>query len=995
MGNLSYPTRSHSRFAEEVWLQQMRGSDNPEVGVAAENRFMSGLPAMLVAQGLGLGGNTMALDAACASGLYAIKIACDRLQEGKADLMLADAVNAADPLFIHMGFCALNALSKSGTSQPFSQCADGLAPSDGAAFVTLKRLTNARAAGDKIYGVIRGIGLSNDGRSGGFLSPSTDGQVACIKQAYELADIDPTEVQFIECHATGTEVGDSTEISSLSTVFPDADNLPLGSLKGNLGHLITVSGVAGLLKIILAFEHATIPGTPNATPNLRSIAAGGFRVPEGKGRWLSDGPRLAAISSFGFGGNNAHLIVQEENDRIEATEFVENKPSTKFAIVSLAVKTDQDANADDFGRRLFITNGDTSHDTDALSESSDIGHIFLKAKTLAFPPNDLKEALGQQLVLLDLLPEVQAGIEKTARNRTGIFIGMQTDSEVCRYGLRWRLLDLDPAGEMIDLDAEIASSPNAASVIGKMPNVPANRLSNQLNITGPGFTVSREELSGDAALELAMTAIGRGELDAAIVGAVELGREQVHAAAIARLAKERTAPTTSTTADAAILMVIKSVDQALIDGDRILAMIEPGDAAPPVLVNNETAGAHAAQGLLNLAAGIQRLRAGQSSGSEHGHGIKPEPMLVHNQSVFGESSSWRLHTAVDGAHSFAATDQPLMELYEASDRASLVANIKSGNFRSSESSGGSCRAALAGNRGDFAKLRQRAIKSILSTGNGQANLKAWSLDGISFSEGPVEGELAAVFTGAASAYPGMGKDLFLGLPGLSAQLANEIPESATAMIAAFDGADDRHRLPSLQLAGSSYLCQLHARIIRDLLSLKPTAAMGLSSGETNAMFAFDVWQDMDSLLRDIDATELYSSALAKDFTAVRSAWDLDEKKTVDWENYRVLAPVEQVRQAVEDEDYVYLTIIQTDRDSVIGGKRSACESVLARLGNPETIPLGHDLAVHCAPVAPFESTWREIHTRKTRAPKGVRFYSSYLDGVYTINKESVAVLAPQ
>jgi acyl transferase domain-containing protein len=236
----------------------------------------------------------------------------------------------------------------------------------------------------------------------------------------------------------------------------------------------------------------------------------------------------------------------------------------------------------------------------------------------------------------------------------------------------------------------------------------------------------------------------------------------------------------------------------------------------------------------------------------------------------------------------------------------------------------------------------------------------------------------------------MGKDLFLGLPGVCAALANEMPESATAMIAAFDGADDRHRLPSFQLAGSSYLCQLHARITRDLLGLLPTAAMGLSSGETNAMFAFDVWHDMDSLVRDINATELYRSALAEDFTAVRSAWELDEKETVDWENYRVLAPVEQVRQAVQDEDYVYLTIIQTDRDSVIGGKRSACESVLARLGNPETIPLGHDLAVHCAAVAPFESSWREIHTRKTRTVKDVRFYSNYLDGVYSISKESVA-----
>ena len=111
---------------------------------------------------------------------------------------------------------------------------------------------------------------------------------------------------------------------------------------------------------------------------------------------------------------------------------------------------------------------------------------------------------------------------------------MQTYSEVCRYGLRWRLPDLYPAGSTVNADKKIITSLTAAGVIGKMPNVPANRLSNQLNITGPGFTISREELSGDAALDLAMTAIQRGELDAAIVGAVELANEQVHTEAMTR-----------------------------------------------------------------------------------------------------------------------------------------------------------------------------------------------------------------------------------------------------------------------------------------------------------------------------------------------------------------------------------------------------------------------------------------------------------------------------
>lgn len=980
LGNLSYPTRGFSQFAEEVWLQQLRGEGT--VDCAAENRFMSGLPAKITADGLGLKGSTLALDAACASGLYAIKIACDRLQSGKADLMLAGGINAADPLFIHMGFSALNALSKSGNSRPFHQQADGLVPSEGAAFVALKRLADARADGDHIYGVIRGVGLSNDGRSGGFLSPSSRGQVVCMKQAYEMADINPADVQFVECHATGTETGDAAEIVSLSEVFPGDGNLPLGSLKGNLGHLITASGVAGLLKVILAFEKKTIPGTPNAQPVLPEIVANGFQVPDASSEWISEGPRLAAISSFGFGGNNAHLLVQEDSDEIVPDTVLESQSNSPVAIVSLAVRTNKDKNADLFGQRICGVEG-----IDAGFEEN---KIFLSVKSLAFPPNDLKEALGQQLILLDLLPEIQHGVDRVSRNRTGIFIGMQTDSEVCRYGLRWRVPELDLGAAVSDIDAEITPSLTAAGVIGKMPNVPANRISNQLNISGTGFTVSREELSGDAALELAITAINRGELDAAIVGAVDLSDEQVHQAAISIIS-----PESDYVSDAAVLLVVKSLQQAREDDDQILAVVESivetgVDPAihPGAQISNKNpdsnpiAGAYAAEGLLNIAAAVQYLRAGFRPGTSRGQGIKQDAIVVHNESIFGESCTWQLKRDTSGARSYAAIDKPQMEIYGANDRKALVANIKAGVTFAS----GSCRVALVGNSEEIPKLRLRAVQGI----SAKSDLKSWSLDGVSFSESPMQGEIASVFTGAAAAYPGMGRDLFLGLPAISGDLADQMPKAADAMAVAINPGDDRHRLPFYQLAGCSYLCQLHAKISTGLLGLKPVVAMGLSSGETNAMYAFGAWQDMDSLLEDIDNTELYKSALAQDFTSVRQAWNLGENESVDWVNYRVLAPVDDVRAAIADEDYVYLTIIQSAQDSVIGGKKSACDKLLARLGSPDVIPLGHDLAVHCEVVEPFESIWRKLHTRATSIPEGIRFYSNYLDGVYTLNDESVA-----
>ena len=151
IGLLGLPSDKMAQFAEEVWLGQ-------ELRTAPENRFMGGLAAQTVARGLGIDQGAFALDAACASSLYAIKFACDALHDRRADAMLAGAVNRADDLFLHTGFSTLKAMSPSGQTRPFHAGADGLIPAEGAAFVYLKRLTDAEAAGDKIIGVIRGVG---------------------------------------------------------------------------------------------------------------------------------------------------------------------------------------------------------------------------------------------------------------------------------------------------------------------------------------------------------------------------------------------------------------------------------------------------------------------------------------------------------------------------------------------------------------------------------------------------------------------------------------------------------------------------------------------------------------------------------------------------------------------------------------------------------------------------------------------------------------------
>ncbi|PRC45085.1 beta-ketoacyl synthase, partial [Mycobacterium sp. ITM-2017-0098] len=207
VGNLSYPSSMHTAFVEGVWA----GHDE----IDPRNRFSSGLPIHLVAGAMRMTGPAYALDAACASSLYAIKLACDALQDGEADVMLAGGVNGSDDLFLHLGFTALQALSASGRSRPFHAEADGLVPSAGAALVALKRLEDAERSGDRILGVIMGVGLSNDGRQSGFLAPAAAGQTRAMLSALEQAGLAPSDIDYLDCHATGTPLGDATELQSV------------------------------------------------------------------------------------------------------------------------------------------------------------------------------------------------------------------------------------------------------------------------------------------------------------------------------------------------------------------------------------------------------------------------------------------------------------------------------------------------------------------------------------------------------------------------------------------------------------------------------------------------------------------------------------------------------------------------------------------------------------------------------------------------------------
>ncbi len=189
-------------------------------------------------------------------------------------MMLAGAVSGADPFFINMGFSIFHAYPDHGVSAPFDSNSKGLFAGEGAGVLVLKRLEDAERDGDHIYAVVSGIGLSNDGRGQFVLSPNSKGQVQAFERAYEATDLSPESIEVIECHATGTPLGDKVELTSMERFFADKLNstqAPLiGSAKSNLGHLLTAAGMPGIMKMIFAMKEGVLPPSINLSTPLSS-----------------------------------------------------------------------------------------------------------------------------------------------------------------------------------------------------------------------------------------------------------------------------------------------------------------------------------------------------------------------------------------------------------------------------------------------------------------------------------------------------------------------------------------------------------------------------------------------------------------------------------------------------------------------------------------------------------------------------------------------------
>ncbi len=272
--------------------------------------LLANMTAAAVAQELDLHGPAWTTDAACASALVAVHSAVAQLRSGALDAVLAGGIYLCLTPENHVAFSRIGAISASGVCRPFDMRADGFVQGDGAGIVVLKRLEDARANGDRIYAVLHGIAMNNDGAGDGPMAPLAKGQVEVLDAAWRDAGVAKNRLGYIEAHGTGTDVGDEVELAALLQVFGDqAGPVPLGSSKANVGHTMSAAGVAGLVRASLALHHRTVPplaGFASARPE-RSF--GPITLPQAPQPLKGD---VASVSSFGFGGTNAHVVLAAE-----------------------------------------------------------------------------------------------------------------------------------------------------------------------------------------------------------------------------------------------------------------------------------------------------------------------------------------------------------------------------------------------------------------------------------------------------------------------------------------------------------------------------------------------------------------------------------------------------------------------------------------------------------------------------------------------------------
>lgn len=355
---------------------------------------------------LNLKGPAIPVDTACSSSLVAVHLACQALSRKEVNMALAGGVSLYLTPEPYIGMCAAGMISADGQCKSFDDGADGFVPGEGVGALVLKRLEDAERDGDVIHGVIIGSGINQDGRTNGITAPSVSSQIELERDIYEQYNIDPASISYVETHGTGTKLGDPIELEALSAVFgtrTDRENLcALGAVKSNIGHTSAAAGVAGVHKILLSMKHGKLAPTLHfKTPNRHfDFEKSPFYVNATLKPWDAGGaPRRAAVSSFGFSGTNAHVVI-EEYVRQEIRSAGDNPPEP----VAIVLSAKREEGLKQIARRLhdFLTaeSFGTSPDLIDLTYTLQVGREAMEER-LAFTAESIADVVEKLKRFLD------------------------------------------------------------------------------------------------------------------------------------------------------------------------------------------------------------------------------------------------------------------------------------------------------------------------------------------------------------------------------------------------------------------------------------------------------------------------------------------------------------------------------------------------------------------------------------------------------------------
>lgn len=1156
IGNVALPTKSSSAISDEILLpvfeSQLSTKHKTVSKTALINRYVAGLPGGILAKALQLGGGSYTLDAACASSLYAIKYAIDELQTGRMDAMLCGGLSRPDSLYTQMGFSALHAISASGRCSPFDNKADGLVVGEGAGIIILKRLDDAIANKDHIYATIAGIGLSND-IEGNLMSPNSEGQLRAMRAAYVNADWQANSVGLIECHGTGTPVGDKEEFNSLKKLWADSTNTDqtcvIGSVKSNVGHLLSAAGVAGLIKVLLSFKHKTLP----PTANFESASAGielrnsPFTVLDHAREWQHNSinhPRRAAVSAFGFGGINAHVLLEEwDNDVTQTEPTLANLPETEqapaIAIVGMDTCFGPCKTLAEFTQRVLGEANELEPVTPENCWGVDlkinlkgyfIDKVDIPLGRFRIPPTELQDMLPQQLLILQTAANAidDAGLDldnMSAWLNTGVYIGIGLDLNTTNYHLRWSLLNKARLWNMeLELDdiqlqqwtedLQQASGPplTANRTMGALGGIVASRIARAFNCGGPSFTLSSEESSGLRALEAGVRALQRGDLNTAIVGAVDLAGD-----IRASLGQNATRPyaadgaihpfdkdaTGTIVGEGASTLILKRYDDAIRDGDRIYATInglgsasggEVADVIPSTAsylqavqsacdnagvpfdsisyiethgsgdVSEDAMESAALTKLFNntqrnIACAIGSVKADLGhSGAASGiasiakaalslyhqtipplrglRTLRPELQKKHSKLYAPTATQYWLRNRAEGprralVNSFSVDGNcnsailegveqrqaPIIQLnmtgysndealfsIDANNKLDLLKAINKFTLYVKESPASNIKALASQWWQAKANDKQRLSLNIIASDIQQLNsLLADALNYVEqgqsiasnrlfYSAEPLaeHGKLAFVFPGSGNHYVGMGRELANRYTDILQHLDRENDYLAAQFANAkfWTASPDSVLDHTDVIFGQVWLSTMVSDIVASH-GVKPDAIIGYSLGETAGLFATRTWTDRDEMLRRMLQTNLFTEELCGPCNSVKKSWNLPEHEQVDWCLGMINQPADIVRSALIDRSHVYLLIINTPDECVIGGAREAVTGLVQKLGCEFHLIEGVT-TVHCEVAEPVEKAYRDLHLFESKPPADVTFYSGIQGKAYNVTRDSAA-----